>query len=60
MEPEEIKQLIAYHQAGLDQYRLQMSPSVQRLEERTIDALKELQNKDKRRKEVSHERHKPD
>lgn len=42
MDPEEIKQLIAFHQAGLDQYRQLLSPSAQRLEERTIDALKEL------------------
>jgi hypothetical protein len=39
---QEIKQLINYHQDGLDQYRHQMSPSAVRLEEQTIKALKEL------------------
>ncbi len=45
MDPEEIKQLIAFHQAALDQYRHLLSPSTQRLSERTIDALKELLQK---------------
>lgn len=48
LETEEIKLLIDYHQAGLDQYRQHMNPSVQRLEEQTIKALKELlQHKNK-------------
>ncbi len=42
MEKKEIEQLIAYHQAGLDQYRQHMSPSAQVLEEKTIKALREL------------------
>ena len=48
MEANEIKQLIAYHQAGLDQYRQLLSPSVQRLEERSIEALKELLKKEEK------------
>lgn len=43
MDQKEIKQLIAYHQDGLDQYRQHMSPSAQYLEEQTIKALKELE-----------------
>ena len=42
MDPEEIKQLIAFHQSALDQYRQLLSPSTQVLSERTIVALKEL------------------
>ncbi len=37
-----LKQLIAYHQGGLDQYRQHMAPSSQYLEEQTIVALQEL------------------
>jgi len=37
-----LKQLIAYHQDGLDQYRQHMGPSSQYLEEQTIIALQEL------------------
>jgi len=51
MDPEEIKQLIAYHQAGLATWGQHMNPSAQRLEEQTIKALKELlQNKNKESK----------
>ena len=42
MEQKEVKQLIDYHQAGLDQYRQHMSPSAQYLEEQTIKTLQEL------------------
>ena len=42
METKEIKQLIDFHQAGLDQYQQHMSPSARYLEEQTIKALKEL------------------
>ena len=42
MEAGEIKRLIDYHQAGLDQYRQYISPSTQYLEEQTIKALQEL------------------
>ncbi len=37
-----LKNLITYHQDGLDQYRQHMGPSAQYLEEQTIIALKEL------------------
>ena len=47
MENKEIEQLIAFHQAGLDQYRQHMSPSSQYLEEQTIKALQELLPADK-------------
>lgn len=43
MEPKELKQLIAFHQSGLEQYRHMMSPATQYLEEQTIKALKELE-----------------
>jgi len=46
MNKDDICRLIEYHQNGLDQYRLQMSPSIQYLEEQTIKALKELINKE--------------
>ena len=39
MEAKDIDKLIAYHREGLAQYRLQMSPSAQVLEELTIKAL---------------------
>ncbi len=45
MEIEEVDSLIAYHQAGLDQYRQHISPSAQVLEEKTIEALQELKDK---------------
>ena len=48
METKEIKQLIDFHQAGLDQYRQHMSPSARYLEEQTIKALKELLRKEKK------------
>ena len=37
-----LKQLIAYHQSGLDQYRQHIGPSAQYLEEQTVIALQEL------------------
>ena len=42
MEAKELKQLIAFHQSGLDQYRQHISPAAQSLEQMTIEALKEL------------------
>ena len=42
MEIKELEALIRYHQNGLAQYRLQMSPAAQYLEEQTIKALEEL------------------
>jgi len=45
VEIEEIKNLIRFHQAGLDQYRQHMSPSAQYGEEQTIKALKELEKR---------------
>jgi len=42
MELKKLKNLIRYHQAGLDQYRQHMDPSSQYLEEQTVIALKEL------------------
>lgn len=42
MEDKEIEKLINFHQDGLDQYRLQMSPAAQYIEEQTIKALEEL------------------
>ena len=45
MDNKEINNLIRYHQAGLDQYRMQISPASQYLEEQTIKALKELADK---------------
>lgn len=44
MKSAEIDALIRYHRAGLEQYRLQMSPSTQYLEAQTIKALEELKN----------------
>lgn len=44
MKRKEIEQLIAYHQAGLGQYRQHMSPSAQILEEKTIKALREFES----------------
>ena len=43
MEIKEIDALIRFHRDGLAQYRLQMSPSAQYLEEQTIKALEELE-----------------
>jgi len=42
MEIKELEALIRYHQNGLAQYRLQISPAAQHLEEQTIKALQEL------------------
>jgi len=42
MEEKEIKQLIRYHQTGLNQHRQHMNPSSEYLEEQTVNALKEL------------------
>jgi len=42
IEKTEIERLIRFHRDGLEQYRLQMSPSAQYLEAQTVKALEEL------------------
>ena len=43
MEKRTLQKLIRYHKMGLNQYRMQMSPSTQYLEEQTVKALEELE-----------------
>ena len=42
IEIKDLEKLIRYHEDGLAQYRMQMSPAAQGLEELTIKALKRL------------------
>ena len=46
--PYDVDALIAYHQAGLDQYRQYIGISAQTLEEQTIQALQDLKKNDGR------------